>query len=117
MKTKTQVVVIGGGVIGCSVLYHLTKFGWRDVMLLERKVLTAGSTWHAAAGFHTLNGDMNMARLQSYTIELYKEIQQVGDQDVASTFLAASASLPLQNAGSSCAPSTPAISSWESSLS
>lgn len=82
MKTKTQVVVIGGGVIGCSVLYHLTKFGWRDVMLLERKVLTAGSTWHAAAGFHTLNGDMNMARLQSYTIELYKEIQEVGDQDV-----------------------------------
>ncbi|MDT4813877.1 4-methylaminobutanoate oxidase (formaldehyde-forming) [compost metagenome] len=82
MKDKTQVVVIGGGVIGCSVLYHLTKFGWRDVMLLERKVLTAGSTWHAAAGFHTLNGDMNMARLQSYTIELYKEIEEVGDQNV-----------------------------------
>lgn len=82
MKNKTQVVVIGGGVIGCSVLYHLTKFGWRDVMLLERKVLTAGSTWHAAAGFHTLNGDMNIARLQSYTIALYKEIQEAGDQDV-----------------------------------
>lgn len=82
MKTKTQVVVIGGGVIGCSVLYHLTKFGWKDVVLLERKVLTAGSTWHAAAGFHTLNGDMNVARLQRYTIELYKEIQEEGDQDV-----------------------------------
>lgn len=82
MKTKTQVVVIGGGVIGCSVLYHLTKFGWTDVVLLERKVLTAGSTWHAAAGFHTLNGDINMARLQRYTIELYNEIQEAGDQNV-----------------------------------
>lgn len=82
MKSQTQVVVIGGGVIGCAVLYHLAKFGWRDVMLLERKVLTAGSTWHAAAGFHTLNGDVNMARLQRYTIELYKEIQEVGDQNV-----------------------------------
>lgn len=82
MKSNARVVVIGGGVIGCSVLYHLTKFGWKDVMLLERKILTAGSTWHAAAGFHTLNGDMNMARLQRYTIELYKEIQEAGDQDV-----------------------------------
>lgn len=82
MKTKTQVLVIGGGVIGCSVLYHLTKFGWKDVVLLERKVLTAGSTWHAAAGFHTLNGDINMARLQRYTIELYNEIQEAGDQNV-----------------------------------
>lgn len=82
MKSKTQVVVIGGGVVGCSVLYHLTKFGWADVMLLERKVLTAGSTWHAAAGFHTLNGDMNIARLQRYTIELYEEIQEAGDQNV-----------------------------------
>lgn len=82
MKSKVQVVVIGGGVIGCSVLYHLAKFGWRDTMLLERKVLTAGSTWHAAAGFHTLNGDMNIARLQHYTIELYKEIQEAGDQNV-----------------------------------
>ncbi|MDE2455336.1 MAG: FAD-dependent oxidoreductase [Burkholderiales bacterium] len=82
MKSRTQVVVIGGGIIGCSVLYHLTKFGWTDVVLLERKVLTAGSTWHAAAGFHTLNGDMNMARLQRYTIELYKEIEVAGDQNV-----------------------------------
>lgn len=82
MKSKTKVVVIGGGVVGCSVLYHLTKFGWSDVMLLERKVLTAGSTWHAAAGFHSLNGDVNMSKLQQYTIELYKEIQKEGDQDV-----------------------------------
>ena len=48
MKTHAQVVVIGGGVIGCSILYHLTKLGWSDVVLLERAELTSGSTWHAA---------------------------------------------------------------------
>ena len=77
MKTHTQVAVIGGGVIGASVLYHLTKFGWRDVVLLERAELTAGSTWHAAGGVHTLNGDVNVASLQAYTIGLYKEIEQI----------------------------------------
>ncbi len=77
MKTSTRVVVIGGGVVGCSVLYHLTKLGWSDVMLLERSELTSGSTWHAAGGFHTLNGDTNMAALQGYTIRLYKELEEV----------------------------------------
>ncbi len=77
MKTTTQVAVIGGGVVGCSVLYHLTKLGWSDVMLLERSELTSGSTWHAAGGFHTLNGDTNMAALQGYTIRLYKELEEI----------------------------------------
>jgi len=77
MKTTTRVVVIGGGVVGASVLYHLTKLGWSDVMLLERAELTSGSTWHAAGGFHTLNGDTNMAALQGYTIKLYKELEQI----------------------------------------
>ena len=75
MKTSAQVVVIGGGVVGCSVLYHLTKAGWTDVVLVERKELTSGSTWHAAGGMHTLNGDPNVSKLQQYTIELYKEIE------------------------------------------
>ena len=75
MKTHAQVCVIGGGVIGCSVLYHLTKLGWSDVVLLERSELTSGSTWHAAGGFHTLNGDTNMAALQGYTIKLYRELE------------------------------------------
>ena len=75
MKTHTRVLVIGGGVVGCSVLYHLTKLGWSDVMLVERSELTSGSTWHAAGGFHTLNGDTNMAALQGYTIRLYKELE------------------------------------------
>ncbi|AUQ62428.1 GcvT family protein [Phaeobacter inhibens] len=77
MKTTTRVAVIGGGVVGCSVLYHLTKLGWSDVMLLERSELTSGSTWHAAGGFHTLNGDTNMAALQGYTIKLYKELEEI----------------------------------------
>jgi len=77
MKTTTKVAVIGGGVVGCSVLYHLTKLGWADVMLIERSELTSGSTWHAAGGFHTLNGDTNMAALQGYTIKLYKELEEL----------------------------------------
>ncbi|MDX8353622.1 FAD-dependent oxidoreductase [Cognatiyoonia sp. IB215182] len=77
MQTTTRVAVIGGGVVGASVLYHLTKLGWSDVMLIERSDLTSGSTWHAAGGFHTLNGDTNMAALQGYTIKLYKELEEI----------------------------------------
>ena len=64
MKTQAKVVVIGGGVVGTSVLYHLTKLGCKDVMLVERSDLTSGSTWHAAGGMHTINGDPNVAKLQ-----------------------------------------------------
>ncbi len=77
MKSHTRVCIIGGGVVGCSVAYHLTKLGWSDVTLLERSELTSGSTWHAAGGFHTLNGDTNMAALQGYTIRLYKELEEL----------------------------------------
>ncbi|MEI8180632.1 FAD-binding oxidoreductase, partial [Aestuariivirga sp.] len=80
MKTQARVVVIGGGVVGCSVLYHLTKAGWKDVVLVERDILTSGSTWHAAGGFHTLNGDPNVAKLQGYTIALYNELEQISGQ-------------------------------------
>ena len=81
MKTSAQVVVIGGGVVGCSVLYHLTKAGWTDVVLLERRELTSGSTWHSAGGMHTLNGDPNVSKLQQYTIQLYQEIERISGQD------------------------------------
>src|ERR1019366_9734650 len=80
MQEHTRVAVIGGGVVGASVLYHLTKAGWRDVMLLERAELTSGSTWHAAGGMHTVNGDPNVAKLQQYTIQLYKEIEAISGQ-------------------------------------
>ncbi len=80
MKSAAQVVVIGGGVVGVSVLYHLTKAGWKDVLLLERGELTCGSTWHAAGGMHTVNGDPNVAKLQQYTINLYKELEALTGQ-------------------------------------
>src|SRR3982750_4547529 len=81
MKSHVQVAVIGGGVVGASVLYHLARAGWSDVVLIERDELTSGSTWHAAGGMHTLNGDPNVARLQQYTIQLYEEIQRISGQD------------------------------------
>jgi dimethylglycine dehydrogenase len=86
MKTHARVVVIGGGVVGCSVLYHLTKLGCTDVVLCERKELTSGSSWHAAGGFHGLNSDPGVARLQAYTISIYREIEQASGQDVGLHF-------------------------------
>ena len=80
MKSHARVAVIGGGVVGASVLYHLAKAGWTDVVLIERDELTSGSTWHAAGGMHTLNADPNVAKLQKYTIELYREIEQASGQ-------------------------------------
>jgi len=80
MKNQAKVVVIGGGVVGVSVLYHLTKVGWHDVVLIERAELTSGSTWHAAGGMHTVNGDPNVAKLQQYTINLYRELEQISGQ-------------------------------------
>ena len=71
-----RVVVIGGGIVGTSVLYHLAKFGWTECILIERGQLTAGSTWHAAGGFHALNADPNVAALQAYTIELYRKLEE-----------------------------------------
>ena len=77
MKRHTRVVVIGGGVVGCSVLFHLAKYGWSDALLIERSVLTAGSSWHAAGGCHALNADPSMAALQAYTIDLLTEIENI----------------------------------------
>lgn len=75
LKSHAQAVVIGGGLIGCSILYHLTKLGWTDVVLLERSELTSGSTWHAAANIHGLHDSTNISRLQHYTMGLYKELE------------------------------------------
>ena len=82
MKDQYRVVVIGGGVVGASVLYHLAKFGWTDVALIERDVLTAGSSWHAAGGIHALNADPNMAALQGYTIDLLSEVEAESGIDI-----------------------------------
>ena len=82
MKSHYRVVVIGGGVVGTSVLYHLAKMGWSDVCLIERSVLTAGSSWHAAGGIHALNADPNIAQLQAYTIDLLSEIERESGQNI-----------------------------------
>ena len=82
MKSHYQAVVIGGGVVGTSVLYHLAKFGWKNVCLLERSILTAGSSWHAAGGIHALNADPNIAGLQAYTIDLLSEIEKESGQNI-----------------------------------
>ena len=77
MESHAKAVVIGGGVVGCSILFHLAKFGWKDVVLLERNELTSGSSWHAAGQIHTISSDPNISRLQGYTINLYKEIKKL----------------------------------------
>jgi dimethylglycine dehydrogenase len=82
LETHAKVVVIGGGVVGCSVLFHLAKFGWKDCVLLERNELTSGSSWHAAGQIHTISSDPNISRLQGYTINLYKEIEEVSGHSV-----------------------------------
>ncbi len=82
LLTHAKVVVIGGGVVGCSILFHLAKFGWKDVVLLERDELTSGSSWHAAGQIHTISSDPNISRFQGYTIDLYKEIEETSGHSV-----------------------------------
>ena len=82
VRSQYRVVVIGGGVVGASVLYHLAKYGWTDVAIVERDVLTAGSSWHAAGGFHALNADPNIAALQAYTIDQLSEIEKESGQNI-----------------------------------
>jgi glycine cleavage system T protein len=76
LPTQARVVIIGGGVIGCSVAYHLTKLGWTDVVLLERKQLTSGTTWHAAGLIAQLRATANMTKLAKYSQELYGGLEQ-----------------------------------------
>lgn len=82
LPRHARVVIIGGGVVGCSILFHLAKFGWKDVVLLERDELTSGSSWHAAGQIHTISSDPNISRLQGYTINLYKEIEATSGHSV-----------------------------------
>ena len=71
-----RVIIVGGGVIGCSLAYHLTKLGWKDVLLLERKKLTSGTTWHAAGLIAQLRASSNMTKLAKYTQELYGSLEE-----------------------------------------
>ena len=76
LPDKARVVIVGGGVIGCSVAYHLTKLGWKDVVLLERKQLTSGTTWHAAGLIGQLRATANMTKLARYSAELYLGLEE-----------------------------------------
>ena len=82
MQTHAKVVVIGGGVVGCSILFHLAKFGLKDCILLERNELTSGSSWHAAGSVHAISSDPNISKLMAYTIRLYKEIEETSGHSV-----------------------------------
>ena len=83
MKTHARVVVIGGGVVGVSTLYHLTRKGWSDVVLLERAELTAGSTWHAAGLLPLFNMSYTVGQLHKYSVDLYKRLPAETGQDVS----------------------------------
>ncbi len=76
LPTEARVVIVGGGIIGCSIAYHLAKMGWQDVVLLERKKLTSGTTWHAAGLVGQLRPSQNMTKLAKYTAELYTRIEE-----------------------------------------
>ena len=75
LPPKADVVIIGGGVVGCSIAYHFAKMGWSDVVLLERMQLTCGTTWHAAGLIGQLRGSMNMTQLARYTCDLYHGLE------------------------------------------
>ena len=73
---KSKVVVIGGGVAGCSVAYHLAKYGWKDTILLERDQLTSGTTWHAAGLVGQLGATATITKLRKYSLNLYKDLEK-----------------------------------------
>ena len=82
MKSKSKVVVIGGGAVGVSTLYHLAKKGWSDVVLVERKELTSGSTWHAAGLLPLFNMSYSVGQLHKYAVKLYKTLEEETGQKV-----------------------------------
>ena len=86
MKTKTKVVVVGGGVVGVSALYHLAKKGWSDVVLVERKELTSGSTWHAAGLLPLFNMSYSVGQLHKYAVDLYKKLEEETGKNVGQHF-------------------------------
>ena len=82
MKTNAKVVVVGGGVVGVSTLYHLAKKGWSDVVLIERKELTSGSTWHAAGLLPLFNMSYSVGQLHKYAVNFYKTLEKETGQNV-----------------------------------
>ena len=82
MKAKAKVVVVGGGVVGVSALYHLAKKGWSDAVLIERKELTSGSTWHAAGLLPLFNMSYSVGQLHKYAVNFYKTLEEETGADI-----------------------------------
>ena len=76
LPSSAKVVIIGGGVAGCSVAYHLAKFGWKDIVLLERDQLTSGTTWHAAGLIGQIGSSATITKLRNHSLNLYKELEK-----------------------------------------
>ena len=93
MKSHARVIVIGGGVVGVSTLYHLTKKGWSDVALLERKELTSGSTWHAAGLLPLFNMSYSVGQIHKYSVALYENLEAETGQAIGLKQVSTSTSL------------------------
>jgi len=76
LRDQAQVVIIGGGIVGCSIAYHLTLMGWKDVVIIEKGMLTSGSTWHAAGLVGQLRSNRNVTQMLKYSIELYEKLEE-----------------------------------------
>ena len=83
MLTQARVVIIGGGIMGASLLYHLAELGWTDCMLIEKDELTSGSTWHAAGQCPSITGSFNLAKMHAYSNELYPKLEGLTGQYVS----------------------------------
>ena len=81
LPTQARVVVIGGGIGGCSIAYHLAKMGWRDVIVLDRNELTSGSTFHSAGLVGQLRSDVNLTKMIQYSVSLYRQLKEETEYD------------------------------------
>ena len=111
--TQARVVIIGGGIAGCSVAYHLVKLGWRDVVLLERRDISCGTTWHAAGLVGQLRATANLTRLAKYGADLYEQLEAETGQRPAWQARSFPGGLTVRNRMRFAR--TSAVSSWSSS--
>ena len=121
MENQARIVIVGGGIMGVGLLYHLAAEGCRDVLLIEKGELTSGSTWHAAGQCPNLVGNYNLAKIHEYSISLYRKLEQLTGQAVGGMAAAVSASPSpsgIWTGSATCAESpTTSATTWRSSTS
>ena len=103
LPDRARCVIVGGGVGGASLAYHLAKLGWDDVVLLERSQLTSGSTFHSAGLVGQLRGSVSLTKMMMHSVELYRRLGEESEFDPAGSSAAASASPPARSGWRSCA--------------